>query len=150
MPREPTLHVQEATQNALPYAKPLRFVNISPTEAASGHQKISARPPVTENHLSSRRIQATDVSIKALVLTLEQKQQIRELYGGNDGITEELFHSAGPNMFVSQMAAAERLATLGLDLASHCDPLNRWLTRWSKVSGKQKGPSQTKRVLYQW
>lgn len=128
------------------------FVTVDATQASAGRIKVSERILQPETHLRACT-QATDVQIDQLCVNDAQKAEIRHLYtdtGANAYLVDHTFYSYGDKMLPSQLAAAEHLSSLGLDLASRSEPTTRANVAWCYLSTCKKGPSQVKRILYQW
>jgi hypothetical protein len=124
-----------------PPAYKVRFGNVSPEEAAQGRKITSERVKST---LSSRRL-VSDIQTKELWLTGAQKEALDALCSANE-IVDHTFYINHENARQSQLNAAALMASYGLDLDSREVPANRWSVR----SSQERGPGQTKRVLYQW
>ncbi|KAI0711901.1 hypothetical protein C8T65DRAFT_727049, partial [Cerioporus squamosus] len=107
------------------------FVNYGHAEAAG--QKVS---------LPERR-KATKVHVEKLCVTEEQKQAIAAIYAQERDISLS-YNSAEKD---ERIAAAAKLAEVGIDLEGRVGLGNRWSVRWSQpLRPKQR----TRRKLYQW
>ncbi|KAI8974268.1 hypothetical protein BD414DRAFT_517646 [Trametes punicea] len=94
--------------------------------------------------LTSRR-KFSEMYIKHLFLTEDQRQSIEELHRSHTDIKSFEYSAENDE---DQVAAAARLAGEGLELSSKVKSLgNRWSIRWSRSSGR--GSQETCRQLYQ-
>jgi hypothetical protein len=136
--------VKKSTRSARQPQFKVRFAEVSSIEAAQG---LTVKAKRQKTILASRTL-ASDIQIKELWLTDEQRESINALYATNK-IIDQLFPMDHDIASQSQMAAASFMATHNLDLDSREDPANRWSIRWVWTRA-QGGPEQTKRVLLQW
>lgn len=111
------------------------FRNIS-TEEASGQQ-------LTGNALTARRA-ASSINFGALDLNLQQSEALQQLYQSG----QDIDHKYHANKDDEQALAAALLANNRLDDDERESSRNRWVRKWSRVSGG-KG-KETRRVLFQW
>ncbi|KAJ7038953.1 hypothetical protein C8F04DRAFT_1179288 [Mycena alexandri] len=125
MPKEPTKPAKKRTSRGPP-AFQVRFANISAEEAAQGLKKTSER----QNTTIPARSLASDIQLKELWLTLEQRSAIDTLNAANAGLDTK-FYVNGDQEQQSQYEAAALMASHGLDLDSREDNGNRWSVRWS-------------------
>ncbi|KAJ7028157.1 hypothetical protein C8F04DRAFT_993887, partial [Mycena alexandri] len=139
MPKEPTKPAKKRTSSGPP-AFQVRFANITAEEAAQGLKKTSERQNIT---IPPRSL-ASDIQLKELWLTPEQRSAIDALNVSNAGLDAK-FYVNGDQEQQSQYEAAALMASHGLDLDSREDNGNRWSVKWST----SKDGGRTKRVLLQ-
>ncbi|KAJ7744374.1 hypothetical protein B0H16DRAFT_1322160 [Mycena metata] len=137
MPKEPT----KPAKKRGPPAFQVRFANVSAGDAAQGLKKRSER----ENTTIPARSLASDIQLKELWLTPEQRSAIDTLNASDAGLDTK-FYVNGDQEQQSQYEAAALMASHGLDLDSREDNGNRWSVKWST----SKDGGKTKRVLLQW
>ncbi|KAK7001141.1 hypothetical protein R3P38DRAFT_2559317 [Favolaschia claudopus] len=131
----------KSRKSAAPPPYKIRFANVSNDEAAQGLKRASQR----ENTTVSARSSASDIQLKELCLTAEQKSAINALIGSG-ACLDAKFYVNGDQEQQSQYEAAALMASHGLDIDSREDNGNRWSVRWST----SKDGGQTRRVLLQW
>ncbi|KAF7348406.1 hypothetical protein MSAN_01794600 [Mycena sanguinolenta] len=136
MPKDSTISVKKRG----PPSFHLRFAHITAEEASQGLKKVSQR----QNTTIPARSLASDIQLKELWLTMEQKSAIDALNAAG-ACLDNKFYVHGDQEQQSQYEAAALMASHGLDLDSREDNGNRWSVRWSTSNEGGK----TRRVLLQ-
>ncbi|KAJ6598726.1 hypothetical protein B0H10DRAFT_2231484 [Mycena sp. CBHHK59/15] len=120
MPKDQSKHAKKRTSGAPPTFN-FRFGNVSIDEAAQGLKRVSE----CQNTTIPSRSLASDIQLKELWLTTEQKDAIAAL-NATDACLDAKFYVNGDQEQQSQYKAAVLMASHGLDLDSREDNGNRW------------------------